>query len=107
MDIKALRQKKADLKKDMLAMLDAAAGREFSVDEQTKYDAMKASLESNERLIKREEERMDLERETAGAAFDQRRASGQIQVHELFEDDPKGGFKNHRDFFTSVMKAGM
>jgi HK97 family phage major capsid protein len=104
MTIKELRQKKHDLKKSALDMISAAGEKEFTAEEQTKYDGIKAEMEKYDRLIKREEERMDLEREASGAAFDQRRANGGVSVHDRSEDDPSGGFRDHRDFLGAVMQ---
>lgn len=98
---KELTQAKADLKKAAIAMNDAAEGREFTAEEKTKYDALMADIKKADVLLQRESERLELERETAGAAFDQR---GGIQVHDRSEDDPKP-FKSHSDFFGAVMSV--
>lgn len=107
MKIQEIRKKKAAAKAAMLAMFDAAGDGEFSAEEQVKYDALKAEFDKMSRLETRETERLELERETAGAAFDERQrtaAASGVSVHDRSEDDPKP-FKDHRDFLGSVMDA--
>lgn len=100
--IKELQQVKGELKKAAVALLDAADGRDMTAEEQTRYDGFKADIARADTLIKREEERIELERETAGRAFDER--GGLQAVHERADDDPKP-FRDHRDFLTAVMET--
>lgn len=103
--IKELVQARAELKKAALAIMDAADGRDYTPEEQTKMEALKADITRAETLIQRETERLELERHTSGAAFDERAAAGGIALHERSDDDPSGGFKSHYDFLTAVMGA--
>lgn len=103
--IKELHQAKGELKKAALAIMDAAEGRDFAPDEQVKYDALRADIARADTLIQREAERLELERETAGALFDEKVRTGAVSVHDRSEDDPSGGFKSHYDFLSAVMTA--
>lgn len=69
-DIKALRQQKADLVKKNSGLLEAAenANRDLSAAESTEFEANKASVASLNARIKRAEEQMDEERNTPGAS---------------------------------------
>jgi HK97 family phage major capsid protein len=69
-DIKALRQQKADLVKKNSGLLEAAenANRDLNADESKEFDANKASIASLNARIKRAEEQMDEERNTPAAS---------------------------------------
>lgn len=85
MDIKALRQQKADLVKKNSALLEAAesANRDLTAAENTEYEATKASILSLNARIERAEAQMDAERALP-------KSSG-IQVgHNLASDRPWG-----------------
>ena len=63
-DIKALRQQKADLVKKNSGLLEAAenGNRDLSAAENTEYEANKASITSLNGRISRAEEQMEAER---------------------------------------------
>jgi HK97 family phage major capsid protein len=69
-DIKALRQQKADLVKKNSGLLETAenANRDLTAAESQEFEANKASIASLNARIKRAEEQMDEERNTPGAS---------------------------------------
>lgn len=69
-DIKALRQQKADAVKKNTALLEAAetANRDLTAAENTEYEANKASIASLNTRIERAEQQMDAERSLGGGS---------------------------------------
>lgn len=100
MDIKALRQRAADLQAQVKAILDKvdpAAG--LSDEQRNQINELKAQQEKNNELIKIVEEQMTADLNLQGVQTVE-------LIKENIEDDPSGGFKNHLDFCTAVMEAG-
>lgn len=100
MNIKELRQRRADLKAELdtvLASVDAKAG--LTVEQRAKIDSLKAQNAANDELITLCEEQMERERNLPTA-------SSAVVVKENVEDDPKGGFTDHKDYLKAVMDSG-
>lgn len=98
MNIKILKNKKAELMTKANAMVESANADGFTAEEQAAYDAMLAELDQVNKSIAACEK-----------AEEMQRAMGPAQVaviKENVEDDPKGGFKDHRDFLKAVMRRG-
>lgn len=108
--LRQLQKNKAAAKTSALALLAAAetANREFTTDEQAQYDALKASIVSLDKQIAMAEERVELERGAAAAAFEATRDPGSPLVggvRDRAEDNP-APFKTSHDFLSAVMGAG-
>ena len=105
--IRALKARKADAHKQASTLLDSAAalGRDLSADEQTAFDAHKASMTSLNAQIERAE---FMANESAGlddAGAVVIPANSTIKVTENVANDPKRGFASFGEFAKSV-RAG-
>lgn len=108
MNIKELRQKKADLAKAALDLNASAGENDFSVEQQTEYDKLKTDIEATNGRIGRAEDQIELEREAAEAEVETKKGiykSGAAQVKARYEDDPLHGFKDAQDFLMAVMES--
>jgi HK97 family phage major capsid protein len=118
MRLQALRAQAAQLTAEMMAISEAAKERAFTEDETKTFDALEAkhkdlvaSIEREERL---EAARRSGQQSAAGADPDQAAATASAKAagvrvevgKDNVEDDPKRGFKDHRDFLGAVMAAG-
>jgi len=103
MNIKALRQRKAEMAKKIRALLDAAhkEGREFNETERGQYEEQMKALASVDEQIKREEALMDIERGMPAA--DDPNTAASIAAGAPGKD---GGFKSFGEFLVSVATAG-
>jgi HK97 family phage major capsid protein len=103
--LKLLRQKKADLTKEAGAILDAAGDGGLTADQKTQYDSIKSKLDANNELLVLGEEQQERERQVELMA---KPIAGRTEVLPPGSDqDPRGGFKDHREFLSAVMDAGM
>jgi len=119
MDLKLLRQRATDLKNEMGAISDKVTTekRPMTDDERKTFDGLKAQAAQNRELLAEAEAANDAERRMvaapkdpdAAAAEAARLAAGLPKVipgkHNA-DDDPKRGFKDHRDFLKCVMDVG-
>jgi HK97 family phage major capsid protein len=103
MNIRALQQRKAKLATDARAMLDAVGENDFSAEDQTKFDAMKAEIAKLDGLIAREAEVLEFER-SAGKASD-RVPYGEARMDDPKAADPKHGFRHFGEFTASIIRA--
>ncbi len=105
MDIRVLLKKKADLTKRAGEIIDSVGADGMTAEQQAEYDKIKADLEKTNNQIVLCQEQMAREKEIeAMPALSQ---SHRVSVtHENIDDDPKGGFKGHKDFLNAVMQAG-
>ena len=111
-NLRALQARKADAVQAMRAVTDKATAesRDFTAEEQTAFDASKASVVSLNAAIERER---DLSAEEAGIAATTKAGAGHvavaaaasIHVEENREADPKRGFKAVGEFMQSVYGA--
>jgi len=108
LDIKALRQKKVDLTNEASTILKSAETSGFTEDLKQKYAAVKQNLQANNELLAAAEEQLEREREIETLATQAANPGGQrTEVAAPGSDnDPKGGFRDHRDFLRAIMDAG-
>ena len=113
MRLQALRAQAAQAVAEMMALSEAAKDRAFSEDETKTFDALEAKHKGILADIQREEGLEAAKRagqqSAAGADPDQAAAVASAKaagVRVEVEDDPKRGFKDHRDFLGAVMAAG-
>ena len=97
--IRDLQAKKARQIEEMRALSDAAKDGAFSAEDQTKYDGLKAQIESLNAAIARE---TDLIAEEAQLGVLEVPAGARVLVHERAEDDPKRGFASFGQFLQAV-----
>jgi HK97 family phage major capsid protein len=100
MNIKELRQRRQMIKNQIdqiLAGVDPAVG--LTDEDKKKIEELRAQRTSNDELIALCEEQMQEERNLPAV---QKISVGKDNV----EDDPKGGFKNHKEFLNAVMQSG-
>ena len=118
--IHELRTQRSALAKDANAALEKvqaaakAEGRTISADEMAAQDAFDVQLEALDADIKLEEKKMDRARMYGSAVPAEPGVktvpgSGpQVETHLRAEDDPKRGFRSHRDFIMSCIEnAGL
>jgi HK97 family phage major capsid protein len=96
--IRALQAKKAKDLEAMRALSDAAEGA-LSAEDQAKYDALKASIESLNAAIAREAELVAEEAQLGSLEVP---SNARVAVHERAEDDPTRGFRTAGEFFQAV-----
>ena len=120
-NLRALQAKKADAVKAMRTLSDAAgtAGRDFTAEEQSQYDAHKATATSMDAAISREQDLIASEAGLnamsggqAGQAAPPANgghvalpSAGRISVDENIMKDPKRGFSSFGQFSQSVLGA--
>ncbi len=110
-------QKVDDYLAQMIAKADAESNGSFSKDEAKEFDGLTEYLETlqKDHAAKVEEEEADQLRQKKVSDFrEQRRKNVSTrrtdirvgQQKDNIEDDPKCGFKTHREFLTAVINAG-
>lgn len=113
--LKKLQDRKAALaasQKKLLETADADGRTELNEAEKTQWDANAAELVSVEAGLKRELELQEIERSMSPvrdvneSTAEERAALTGIRVKDNFVDDPKKGFKTHREFLLAVMETG-
>jgi HK97 family phage major capsid protein len=119
MRLQALRAQATQALADMMALSEVAADRAYTAEEAEKFKALEAKHEGLLAEIVREE-RLEATKRAAAAAQGDRvdpdqaaaaasaKAAGvRVEVgKDLTQDDPKKGFRTHRDFLSSVMQHG-
>lgn len=105
MNLSVLRQKRADAVKAMKDLNAKAEkeDRDLTAEEETQYAELNKEQASLKSRITRLEKGEELEGDAVATA--PRRIV--TAVREMADEDPSGGFKGHKDFFTAVMNAGM
>lgn len=118
MRLQALRAQAAQAVAEMMALSEAAKDRAFTEDETKTFDALEAKHKGILADIAREEGLEAAKRagqsapaggdpDQAAAAASAKAAGVRVEVgKDNVEDDPKRGFKDHRDFLGAVMAAG-
>jgi HK97 family phage major capsid protein len=119
MRLQALRAQAAQLTAEMMAISEAAKDRAYTEDEGKQFDALEAKHKGLVADIQREEgleaaKRAGQQQATTGTDPDQAAAAASAKAagvrvevgKDNVEDDPKRGFKDHRDFLGAVMAAG-
>lgn len=118
MRLQALRAQAAQAVADMMALSEAAKDRAFTEEETTKFDALEAThkgilaniereerLEAAKRVAPSQGDRVDPDQ--AAAAASAKAAGVRVEVgKDNADDDPKRGFRDHKDFLQAVMRAG-
>jgi HK97 family phage major capsid protein len=118
MRLQALRADAAKALADMMALSEAAKDRAFTEDETKEFDKLEAKhkglvadiqreegLEAAKRTALSQGDRTDADQ--AAAAASAKAAGVRVEVgKDNVDDDPKRGFKDHRDFLGAVMSAG-
>lgn len=101
----------------MKAINEIAAERDFTAEEQTRYDALKAEIKAIDARIEREKELVEAERnvptvDVDGAPSNGTPAAGAearplpaIYGRQLSEDSPTHGFRTPREFLMSIISA--
>ncbi len=118
MRLQALRAQAAQATAEMMALSEAAKDRAFTEDETKQFDALEAKHKDLVASIEREE-RLEAAKRAAptqgdrqdpdqAAAVASAKAAGvRVEVgKDNVDDDPKRGFRDHRDFLGAVMVAG-
>lgn len=100
-NIKALRQKKADLTKQLRGIIDGAAkeDRDLNEAEGAKYNEILATLKGVEQGLEREEKVLEFERGVEGVAID----AADDPTGEA--KDKKPGFKSLGEFLVATVQA--
>lgn len=118
MRLQALRSQAAQAVAEMMALSEAAKDRAYTEDENKQFDALEAKHKGLLADIAREEALEAARRsatsdarasdpDAAAAAASAVAAGVRVEVgRDRAEDDPKRGFKDHRDFLNAVMHAG-
>lgn len=119
MRLQALREQAAQAVSEMMALSEAAKDRAFTDDETKQFDAIEAKHKALLANIQREEALESAKRaaastsstgsdpDVAAAASSAAAAAVRVEVgKDRVEDDPKRGFRDHRDFLGAVMAAG-
>jgi len=119
MRLQALRAQAAQAVAEMMALSEAAKDRAFTEDETKTFDALEAKHKGILADIAREEgleaaKRVGQQHATAGADPDQAAAAASAKAagvrvevgKDNADDDPKRGFRDHREFLGAVMAAG-
>jgi len=116
MRLQQLRAKAAETLAKMEALSAAAAGRAMTDDERASFDTLDQEHQALSADIAREERLQaslraarpgDVDPDQAAADAAARAAGVRVEVgRDRAEDDPKRGFKDHRDFLKAVMAAG-
>jgi HK97 family phage major capsid protein len=117
MNIKQLRQRAADLVRDMKAKQAEMGAADLTAEARTKlreeFKALEAQADANtedlaaaERLAAREKALGSMPDADHQVAQRAERAAGVVSVKDRAEEDPKKGFKSHREFLTAVMAQG-
>jgi HK97 family phage major capsid protein len=118
MRLQALRAQAAQAVAEMMALSEAAKDRAFTEDETKAFDALEAKHKGILADIQREEGLEAARRagqqaaggadpDQAAAAASAKAAGVRVEVgKENVEDDPKRGFRDHKDFLQAVMQAG-
>ena len=107
----ALQELQAEKVNEARSLIDAveAEDRDFSKDEQAKYDAISADITSLKSRIDRENKMIESERAMVKPAIDQNQKAAEkaaiVVGNDLSLDDPKGGFKNYGEFCAAVHQA--
>lgn len=104
MNIRALQQRKAKASQNLRALLDAAGENEFSAEQQTQYDALKAEVDKLDGLIAREAEALEIERSVGGGNAD-RVTYGEGRMTDRAEADGSRGFATFGEFARAVVMA--
>lgn len=91
--------RKATLVQQASALTAAAAGRDFTEEESTQFDGLRAQIEGVNRQIEAEEFLVEQQRSVD--------LPGNIlSVHDNREDDDTRGFRNAGEFYRAVAQAG-
>ncbi len=106
--------RRAALVKEMEALLETTNERDLTAEEQTSWDEMETESTGLDSKITRETRLLEHQAEfgkvvdvaDGTAGLNPRGASGMGNVAPAFVEDPKKGFKTHRDFLMAVMQAG-
>ena len=98
MNIKVLKQKKAELMTKANTMVETANAAGFTAEEQQPYDALLAEIDQVDKSIAACEKAQEMQRAMGSAQV--------AVIKDNNEDDPKGGFKDHREFLKAVMRRG-
>lgn len=116
MNIKALRQKKADLVAQMKGVQGKLGVEGLTADQRaaflTEFKGLEAAYDANEELLAAAERLAERERTLTPIADPDHQAqnrgaaAARVEVTERVDADPKRGFKDHRDYLKAVMAAG-
>lgn len=115
MRLKSLQNRHAAILKEQREILDAAGTGALSAEQRTKFDALSAELDTVKAAIADEKRLLDEEKAIAAAlpsaagdpnavATDHARQA--VEVRDNAQDDPKRGFRDHKDYLKAVMAAG-
>jgi HK97 family phage major capsid protein len=111
--LKALRQRAADINAKIKSLSETvtAAGRKMTDDEKAQLADLKAQAAENKELLEIAEQMNEAERNATSPAQNadsatEQRATTVIMGADRSAEDPKRGFKDHRDYLTAVMVAG-
>ncbi len=114
--IKQLRQKKADTLAKVRAISAKAEteGRDLTDDEREQSQALMKAVQAINADLEVEEQLLNEERSMGTVADlnqpteeERRERAAAVSVRDRAEDDPKRGFRDHKDFLHAVMDAGM
>lgn len=98
-NIKDLRQRRADIKNEIdqvLSKVDVSAG--MTNEQKTKIEDLRTQRTKNEELISLVEEQMEADKKLPTV-------QSVSLIKENVEDDPKGGFKDHKDFLKAIVRV--
>jgi len=99
-----LEKMRADLRQCVADMKATNEKTEFTAEDQTQFDTLKAKAEGLKKQIANAEEYQKWQAEAPAVTTAEAAVSTDIKVgKERFEDDPKKGFKSHRDFLSMVL----
>jgi HK97 family phage major capsid protein len=101
--MRSLQGQKLEHVKAMRALQAAADGRDFSAEEQSAYDGLKAKLEAVNKSIDREADLVAEEASLGVATL----PDGGIMIENNAEKDGKRGFRTSGDFFRAVRLASV
>ncbi|MDE2441174.1 MAG: phage major capsid protein, partial [Betaproteobacteria bacterium] len=102
--IRELKARKAGLVQQAAALSDVAvtAGRDFTAEEATQFDSLKAQIEGVNRQIEAEEFLAEQQADTFNI-----KPTSMVSVEDNAEKDDKRGFKHAGEFFRAVGMAGI
>lgn len=104
--MKTVEQLEAELRNKTAEMKALNGKADFNADDQTKYDGLKAEAVKVEAELARARDLREWELKAPAIQSVPAPASADIKVgKELWENDPKKGFKSHVDFLMEVMKV--
>ena len=107
--IRELQAKKAEAVKSARAIADAAdkEDRDLTDEEDAKFAGLMAEARKFDKRIEREQELLAEEASQFAAGAQSAGNRGFASVHDLVDDDPKGGFRSFGEFAKAVRAGGV